>query len=88
MAAQDDWQPVPPLTEDEMNRRDYPSIDLAYAIAVQSYDTAQKRREGADTRLQTLLTFTNLETGRQKLPLEGLYRVVDALQMDIKDPIP
>jgi hypothetical protein len=58
MSAQDAWKPVPPLTEEERNKRDYPSVDLAYNLAVQSYDTAHKRWEAADNRVQTLLTFT------------------------------
>jgi len=58
MAILDNWKPISPLTEDEKNKRDYPSVDLAYDLAVQSYDSAHKRWEAADTRLQTLLTFT------------------------------
>jgi hypothetical protein len=42
----------------DQNEIDYPSVSLAYDLAVQSYDTAHKRWEAADNRVQTLLTFT------------------------------
>jgi len=35
----------------------YPSVDLAYDIAIDSYDVAVKRIEWIDGRLQALLTF-------------------------------
>jgi hypothetical protein len=43
-------QPVKP--EDE-----YPSVDLAYQIAIDSYDSVIRRIDSADGRLQTLITF-------------------------------
>lgn len=42
----------------DQNEIDYPSVGLAYDLAVSSYDTAHKRWEAADNRVQTLLTFT------------------------------
>lgn len=33
-------------------------------------------------------SITNLEAGRQKLPLEGLYQVAEVLQIKIKDLLP
>lgn len=35
----------------------YPSVQLAYPIAINAYDVTMKRLEGVDGRLQTLLTF-------------------------------
>jgi len=42
-----------PITPEDQ----YPSVDLAYQIAVDSYDAAIKRIDSIDGRLQTLLTF-------------------------------
>lgn len=36
---------------------EYPSVDLAYQIAIDSYDSVIKRIDSADARLQTLMTF-------------------------------
>ncbi|MCM3873436.1 MAG: hypothetical protein ND895_22365, partial [Pyrinomonadaceae bacterium] len=37
--------------------RDFPSVELAYPLAVASYDLAQKRLDVVEGRLQTLLAF-------------------------------
>jgi hypothetical protein len=36
---------------------EYPSVELAYPIAIGSYDTAIKRLDALDSKLNTLLTF-------------------------------
>jgi hypothetical protein len=36
---------------------DFPSLDLAYKIALQSYEIAQNRFDSLDSRIQTLLAF-------------------------------
>jgi hypothetical protein len=41
----------------------YPGIDLAYPIAVQSYEVGSKRLEIMDGRLQTILAFVATVTG-------------------------
>jgi|KBSSwiStaDraftv2_1062776.scaffolds.fasta_scaffold659509_2 hypothetical protein len=43
--------------EPESSTNAYPSVDLAYDIAIDSYDVAIKRIEWIDGRLQALLTF-------------------------------
>jgi hypothetical protein len=39
------------------NEQTYPSVDLAYQIAVASYDSAVKRLDTIDGRIQTILAF-------------------------------
>ncbi|HEX8163118.1 MAG TPA: hypothetical protein VF538_14710 [Pyrinomonadaceae bacterium] len=41
----------------ENKEQQYPSVDLAYKFAVDSYDIALKRLDMMDTRIQTLLAF-------------------------------
>jgi len=36
---------------------EYPSVELAYRIAIASYDVIQKRVESVETGIQTLLTY-------------------------------
>jgi hypothetical protein len=37
----------------EENQQNYPSAELAYEIAVNSHETAQKRYDAIDARIQT-----------------------------------
>lgn len=37
--------------------KQFPSVELAYVIAVASYDSAMKRLDAIDARLQTILAF-------------------------------
>lgn len=41
----------------ETIEREYPSVDLAYPFAVETYQWAQKRKEAVDNRIQTLSAF-------------------------------
>ena len=41
----------------DQNEIDYPSVDLAYHLAVQSYDIGHKRWESVEGRIQAFLTF-------------------------------
>jgi len=47
------------MTEEEVRQAEktYPSVKLAYPIAVASYDVALKRLDAMDGRLQTIITF-------------------------------
>lgn len=38
-------------------QENYPSVELAYPIAIASYETALKRLDALDNRVQTLMTF-------------------------------
>lgn len=49
-------QQNPAMTLEQLEKT-YPRVDLAYPIAVDSYDVALRRIEGMDGRLQTILTF-------------------------------
>jgi hypothetical protein len=40
-----------------VTEREFPSVELAYPIALGSYETALKRLDAVDTKLNTLLTF-------------------------------
>jgi hypothetical protein len=42
---------------DYSNKRLYPSVDLAYKLALASYEFAQKRLDIIDVRLQTLIAL-------------------------------
>jgi hypothetical protein len=44
------------MEENELEKT-YPSIDLAYQIAVASYDSMARRLDAVDGRLQTILAF-------------------------------
>lgn len=44
------------------NRLKYPGVDLAYEIAVESYDSVVKRIDVMDGRIQTLLAFAATTT--------------------------
>jgi len=44
------------MTE-EQNKATYPGVELAYPLAVNSYDVALKRFDAMDGRLQTILAF-------------------------------
>jgi hypothetical protein len=46
------------IMNDKEFAKTYPSIDLAYEIAIDSYESLIKRIDGADSRLQTMLTFS------------------------------
>lgn len=39
-------------------KQDFPSISLAYPLAVAAYDLALKRYEAVDSRIQTIITLT------------------------------
>lgn len=41
---------------------EYPGVDLAYDIAVQSYDLAERRRDASHQRIDTLLSFATTVT--------------------------
>lgn len=41
----------------ETLKEEYPSVELAYPLAIGSYEIAQKRWESMDNKLQTLITF-------------------------------
>jgi hypothetical protein len=43
--------------EAEKKEQTYPSVDLAYQIAIASYDSAVKRLDTIDGRIQTILAF-------------------------------
>lgn len=38
-------------------QEDFPSVELAYPFAVASYELAQKRFDGIDTKIQSILSF-------------------------------
>jgi hypothetical protein len=42
---------------EETNKATYPGVELAYPLAVSSYDVALKRFDAMDGRLQTILAF-------------------------------
>jgi len=42
---------------EEINKATYPGVELAYPLAVSSYDVALKRFDAMDGRLQTILAF-------------------------------
>jgi hypothetical protein len=42
---------------EELNKATYPGVELAYPLAVSSYDVALKRFDAMDGRLQTILAF-------------------------------
>lgn len=49
------------VTIDELAEK-YPSVDLAYPLAIAAYDLAQKRLEATESRLQTLIGFAATAT--------------------------
>ena len=69
------------------------SAGLAYKIIG---ERIQKKREKMGLSQEDLAakvgllrtSITNTEAGRQKIPLEGLYRIAEALEMEVKDLIP
>ena len=51
-----------PEDEDEILIKQYPSLPLAYDIAISSYDGAQRAMDAIDGRLQTMITFIATST--------------------------
>lgn len=56
----DDATQTQPSAEEE--EKDYPGVDLAYDLAVNSYDSIIKRLDIMDGRLQTILAFAATTT--------------------------
>src|SRR5882724_11106360 len=50
-------QPMTPAEVAELDR-DFPSISLAYELAIASYDTLLKRLENVDGKIQSVLTIS------------------------------